>query len=382
MIQKTRAELEMELKSLEEKLETSEVKRKQHEDEIDSLHQQKRSVEAAIVDLNSPKNPVLKALSRLGTKAENVVRNVRLSMMDEDKLKEEFVIYQHMSARLGKKTVDFNTFKEAPEDYVITEQKESVLKKVEGEVAEGIAKTVDGISKATETIKEKSDQLSTSAKPEIDKLQDRVVQSFETVKPEIDKFQGKVAQSLETAKPLFSELNRTFKLGANVLRKKAGAVISSYQEAKLAVEQEQEAAMKTNSTPAKTPEAHAASQAQQAPTKVEETPVTKREVLEHPILSRREQFLLYMDTVVSKHGVNVNAHANYDNYVKFVSEQEGNEPAYQEKSFKSYVKEFHGALNSENSEPSSPAPVKKKVSKVSQAPVEADAPKARKPRKP
>lgn len=91
----------------------------------------------AIQELLNPKNPVLKVFSRVGTKASNVIKNVRLSVMSEDDLKNEYQIYKRVNDTLGKESVPFETFKETPEDFVSPSNKPSHFKKVEDMMGKG-----------------------------------------------------------------------------------------------------------------------------------------------------------------------------------------------------------------------------------------------------
>lgn len=348
MVQKTRAELEMELKEIEQKLhaEQSEIQKKT--EYFKSMEEERKKIEKEISDLDAPSNPLLKAFSRLSSKASNVVRNVRLATMSEEQLKEEYVIYQRVSESLGKTTVSFEEFKAAPEDHVYKERKESLLKKIEDEVSDGLSKTVEGLSKASATIQEKTHDISEKTKPEIEKMKEKVASTIEynRINPDstAQKLKESILNSVEESKPLFSEIGRTFKLGASLLKTKIEKVGDSYAAAKAEVEAHQNAAKTTGSTPPKT---EAAAQAQaikdekqakvvgNAETTIDKAvPNTKGKKL-----SRRDQFLVYMDTIVQKNGINISDKVDYKEYVLMAGEE-----AYKEPNFKRFVNEFETAL--------------------------------------
>lgn len=348
MVQKTRAELEMELKEIEQKLhaEQSEIQKKT--EHFKGMEEERKKIEKEISDLDAPSNPLLKAFSRLSSKASNVVRNVRLATMSEEQLQEEYVIYQRVSESLGKPIVSFEEFKAAPEDHVYKERKESLLKKIEDEVSDGLSKTVEGLSKASATIQEKTHNISEKTKPEIEKMKEKVASTIENnrINPDstAQKLKESILNSVEESKPLLSEIGRTFKLGASLLKTKIEKVGDSYAAAKAEVEAHQNAAKTTGSTPPKT---EAAAQAQaikdekqakivgNAETTIDKAvPNTKGKKL-----SRRDQFLVYMDTIVQKNGINISDKVDYKEYVLMAGEE-----AYKEPNFKRFVNEFETAL--------------------------------------
>lgn len=348
MVQKTRAELEMELKEIEQKLhaEQSEIQKKT--EYFKSMEEERKKIEKEISDLDAPSNPLLKAFSRLSSKASNVVRNVRLATMSEEQLKEEYVIYQRVSESLGKPTVSFEEFKVAPEDHVYKERKESLLKKIEDEVSDGLSKTVEGLSKASATIQEKTHDISEKTKPEIEKMKEKVASTIENNRTNPDstaqKLKESILNSVEESKPLLSEIGRTFKLGASLLKTKIEKVGDSYAAAKAEVEAHQNAAKTTGSTPPKT-EAAAQSQAIQDEKQAKvvgnsETTIDKAVPnTKGKKLSRRDQFLVYMDTIVQKNGINISDKVDYKEYVLMAGEE-----AYKEPNFKRFVNEFETAL--------------------------------------
>lgn len=353
MVQKTRAELETELQAVENQLQKENTEIQKRTEAFKIMEEEKRNLEKQIADLDAPSNPFLKALSRIGSKANNVVRNVRFSVMNDEQLKEEYVIYQRVSESLGKPVVSFEEFKESPEDHVFKERKESILKKLETDFAEGLDKTVDGITKARTTIEEKTNELTDKALPEIEKIKGKVAATIEDSKTNPDstaqKLKGTILNTVDEAKPILSELGRTFKLGASLLKTKIEKAAENYAQAKAEVETAQESAQKTGSTPPKTEAAKQAVKAsvddeKQAKvvgttdTTVEKaTPNTKQQNL-----SRRDQFLVYMDTVVDNNGTDIKGKANYQEYVMLAGED-----AYKEPNFKRFVKEFETAFSSE-----------------------------------
>lgn len=348
MVQKTRAELEMELKEIEQKLhaEQSEIQKKT--EYFKSMEEERKKIEKEISDLDAPSNLFLKAFSRLSNKASNVVRNVRLATMSEEQLNEEYTIYQRISENLGKPTVSFEEFKAAPEDYVYKERKESLLKKIEDEISDGLSKTVEGLTKASTTIQEKTHEISEKTKPELEKIKEKVASTIENNKINPDstaqKLKESILNSVEESKPLLNEIGRTFKLGASLLKTKIEKVGDSYAAAKAEVEAHQNAAQTTGSTPPKTETAAQAQAIQdEKQAKVvgnsettinKATPNTKGKKL-----SRRDQFLIYMDTIVQKHGTDISDKADYKEYALLAGEE-----AYKEPNFKRFVNEFETAL--------------------------------------
>lgn len=348
MVQKTRAELEMELKEIEQKLhaEQSEIQKKT--EYFKSMEEERKKIEKEISDLDAPSNLFLKAFSRLSNKASNVVRNVRLATMSEEHLNEEYTIYQRISENLGKPTVSFEEFKAAPEDYVYKERKESLLKKIEDEISDGLSKTVEGLTKASTTIQEKTHEFSEKTKPELEKIKEKVASTIENNKINPDstaqKLKESILNSVEESKPLLNEIGRTFKLGASLLKTKIEKVGDSYAAAKAEVEAHQNAAKTTGSTPPKT-ETAAQAQALQDEKQAKvvgnsETTINKATPnTKGKKLSRRDQFLIYMDTIVQKHGTDISDKADYKEYALLAGEE-----AYKEPNFKRFVNEFETAL--------------------------------------
>lgn len=271
MQEKNRDELEKQKQSILAQIESAEAESFKQEKLLTELKLSLTDINQSLEDLNRPNNSILKAFSKMGSKANNVIKNVKISLMSDEDLRKEYLIYTRIRDSLEEESVSFDEFKKSPEDFIdIKKNQESTLKKVETEFKEGVSKTTTFITESLSNGEKITKELS------------------EKAQPELQKFQKSIKDLSEKAQPQIEELSGKLKIGFGSLLVKMKDLKDQYSEALKEVNEEEAAAKNHNSTVAKTPEGKKAmEESKNEESKVvERTPATPKKAVKRVVKKR------------------------------------------------------------------------------------------------
>lgn len=154
---------------------------------IEEKETQLQIIQDEIDKLRNPNNSILKIFSRVSEKAGSVVRNVRLSIMSEDDLKKEYEIYKRVNETLGKEVINFDTFKETPEDFIEKKLKKTKFRNFEESVLSATSSFDNAINDVVQTSERGVSKASQALNDVVNNSEKRIIKASQVVDDVVQK---------------------------------------------------------------------------------------------------------------------------------------------------------------------------------------------------